>query len=128
MIVVDAGVLIAHLDHNDPSHDRAVDALLETADQPLGCSPITLAEVLVGPARAGRLSDARTAVDQLGVAEIPLGDDAPATLATVRAETSLQMPDCCVLLAAEQARARAILTFDDRLGRTAQRRGLRAAY
>lgn len=125
MIVVDASVLIAHLDENDALHDRAVKALLAAADQPLGCSPVTLAEVLVGPARAGRLRDARSAINDLGVAEIPLGDDAASRLAELRAETALKMPDCCVLLAAEHAPAEAVLTFDDRLARAAQQRRLR---
>jgi predicted nucleic acid-binding protein len=119
VIVVDASVLIAHLDENDALHDRAVDALLAAAEQPLACSPITLAEVLVGPARSGRLRDARRAVARLGIAEVPLGDDAAARLAALRAETGLKMPDCCVLLAAEEARADTVLTFDDRLGRAA---------
>ena len=125
MIVIDASVLIAHLDQNDAQHDRALDALLATAEQTLGCSPITLAEVLVGPARAGRLGDARAAVTDLGVGEIPLGDDAAARLASLRAETTLKMPDCCVLLAAEDAQAEAVLTFDVRLARAAERRRLR---
>jgi predicted nucleic acid-binding protein len=122
VIVVDAGVLIAHLDENDALHSRAVEALLATAEQPLVCSPITLAEVLVGPARTGRLHDARSAITDLGVVEIPLADDAAARLAALRAETALKMPDCCVLLAAEDANAEAVLTFDDRLARTAERR------
>jgi predicted nucleic acid-binding protein len=125
VIVVDAGVLIAHLDKGDALHDRAVEALLATAEKPLGCSPITLGEVLVGPARAGRLNDARSAITDLGVAEIPLGDDAAAQLAALRAETALKMPDCCMLLAAEDARADAVLAFDDRLARAAQQRGPR---
>jgi predicted nucleic acid-binding protein len=125
VIVVDASVLIAHLDRNDALHDRALDSLLETAGQPLACSPITLAEVLVGPARAGRLGDARLAVTQIGVGEIPFGEDAAARLAGLRAETALKMPDCCVLLAAEDAQAEAVLTFDDRLARAAERRRLR---
>ena len=125
MIVVDASVLIAHLDQDDALHERALAALLATAEQPLGCSPITLAEVMVGPARAGRLGDARAAVVQLGVGEIPLGDDAAARLAGLRAETALKLPDCCVLLAAEDAPAGAVLTFDDRLAGAAERRRLR---
>jgi predicted nucleic acid-binding protein len=125
VIVVDASVLIAHLDASDALHDRAVDALLAAADQPLGCSPITLAEVLVGPARADRLRDARAAVADLGVAEIPLGDDAAGRLAELRADTALKMPNCCVLLAAEDGQAEAVLTFDDRLARGAQQRRLR---
>jgi predicted nucleic acid-binding protein len=125
VIVIDASVLIAHLDENDALHERAIDALLNAADQPLGCSPITLAEVLVGPARAGRLRDAREAISDLGVTEVPLGEDAPARLAALRSETALKLPDCCVLLAAEDASAQAILTFDDRLARSAERRHLR---
>jgi len=69
--------------------------------------------------------EGRTAVTDLGVGEIPLGDDAAARLATLRAETALRMPDCCVLLATEDARAEAVLTFDDRLARAAERRRLR---
>jgi predicted nucleic acid-binding protein len=125
VILVDASVLIAHLDENDALHDRALDALLATAEQALGCSPITLAEVLVGPARAGRLRDARTAVTDLGVGEIALGEGAAARLASLRADTALKMPDCCVLLAAEDAQADAVLTFDDRLARAAEQCGLR---
>jgi predicted nucleic acid-binding protein len=125
VIVVDASVLIAHLDDDDALHPRAVEALVATAEQPLGCSPITLAEVLAGPARAGRLSEARSAVLDLGVVEIPLGEDAAGRLATLRAETALKLPDCCVLLAAEDAPAEAVLTFDDRVARTAERRRLR---
>ena len=125
MIVVDASVLIAHLDENDTFHDRAVDALFASADQPLACSPITLAEVLVGPARAGRLRDARSAITVLGVVEIPLDVDAAARLTALRAETALKMPDCCVLLAAGDVEAEAVLTFDDRLARAAAQRQLR---
>jgi predicted nucleic acid-binding protein len=117
VIVVDASVLIAHLDDGDALHAQAGDALLAVAERPLGCSPITLAEVLVGPARAGRLDDARAAVTTLGVTEIPLPADAAARLAALRAQTSLKLPDCCVLLAAQAASAARVLTFDDRLAR-----------
>ena len=119
MIVVDASVLIAHLDERDGQHERAVQALLEVVEQPLGCSPITLAEVLVGPARHDRLEAARDAVVALGVEEIPFAGDAPARLASLRVATGLKLPDCCVLLAAQDAGAE-ILTFDDRLARAAR--------
>jgi hypothetical protein len=36
------------------------------------------------------------------------------------------MPDCCVLLAAEDGPAEGVLTFDDRRARAAQQRRLRA--
>lgn len=126
MIVVDASVLIAHLDERDALHARAVDVLLEVADRRLGCSPITLAEVLVGPARHDRLAAARAAVAELELEEIPLGEQAPVRLAALRAESGLKMPDCCVLLAAQDAAAEAVLTFDDALAREVERLGLRA--
>ena len=126
MIVVDASVLIAHLDERNALHARAGDALLEAADRRLGCSPITLAEVLVGPARLDRLDAARAALTELEVEEIPLGEDAPVRLAALRAASGLKMPNCCVLLAAQDAAADAVLTFDDALAREVQRLGLRA--
>jgi predicted nucleic acid-binding protein len=123
VIVVDASVLIAHLDAHDGQHQTAVERLLEHAEQPLGCSPITIAEVLVGPARSGRLEAARQAIGELGVIEIAFPPDEAPRLATMRAETNLGLPDCCVLLAAQAADANAILTLDDRLGREAGRLG-----
>jgi predicted DNA-binding protein (UPF0278 family) len=42
------------------------------------------------------------------------------------AGTGLKMPDCCVLLAAQDATAEAVLTFDEALAREAERLGLRA--
>jgi predicted nucleic acid-binding protein len=126
VIVVDAGVLIAHLDERDALHARAGDALLEAARRRLGCSPITLAEVLVGPARRDRLDAARAAVAELDVEEIPLGEDSPVRLAALCAGSGLKLPDCCVLLAAQDAAAEAVLTFDDALAREVERLGLRA--
>jgi predicted nucleic acid-binding protein len=127
VIVVDASVLIAHLDEHDAQHARAVERLLEDADRPLGASPLTLAEVLVGPARQGRLDVARGLIADLGVHEISLGSDAPRRLASLRFETGLKLPDCCVLLAAQDADAHAVLTFDERLGRAAEALGLRVS-
>ena len=119
MIVVDASVLIAHLDGGDAHHDLAVERLLASAESPIGCSSITLAEVLVGPARTSRLDIASDAIALLGVREIPVPADAAVRLARLRAETTLKLPDCCVLLAAQDERATAILTFDTRLDHAA---------
>jgi predicted nucleic acid-binding protein len=44
-------------------------------------------------------------------------------LAMLRAGTGLKMPDCCVLLAAEQAHG-SLATLDDRLATAATERGL----
>lgn len=125
MIVLDASVLIAHLDHSDAHHAAATQRLLDLADQPFGASSITLAEVLVAPTRAGNLSAAQAALHTLEVTELPLPPNAAERLAALRVETTLKLPDCCVLLAAETARG-AVLTFDDRLAREAALRHLSA--
>jgi hypothetical protein len=44
----------------------------------------------------------------------------------LRAGSGLKLPDCWVLLAAQDARAEAVLTFDDALAREVDRLGLRA--
>ncbi len=119
MIVVDASVLIAHLDEGDAQHERAEQLLLNVADEPLAASPITLAEVLVGPTRQGRLEAAEAALRTLGVRQIPIDAAAPSRLARLRAETELKLPDCCVVFAAQEAGASAVLTLDHRLRRVA---------
>lgn len=123
MIVVDASVLIAHLDGSDPHHGRATELLKSLAGEEWRSSVLTLAEVFVGPARAGRLTDAVEAVNALAVSAVPLTDVAPAELAMRRATSGLRLPDCCVLLAAEQNMA-GIATFDDRLAEVAASRGV----
>jgi predicted nucleic acid-binding protein len=124
VIVLDASVLIAHLEHSDAHHTSATELLLSVRDEPFGVSSITLAEVLVEPSRKGLAADTVTAVDQLGVTEFPLPPSAPELLAQLRAETALKLPDCCVLLTAEMVVGR-VLTLDGRLGDVAARRGLR---
>lgn len=123
MIVLDASVLVAHLERHDAHHALATEQLLAVAEQEFGASSITLAEVLVAPARSNRLTAAQTALRTLPVEELPLPADAAARLAALRADTGLKLPDCCVLLAAEDV-AGTVLTLDERLGREAARLGL----
>lgn len=125
MIILDASVLIAHLDRDDAAHLRAKALLLAAAEFPLAASSITLAEVLVGPARTGQLATAQAALRDLGVSEVPVPAGAAARLAGLRADTRLRLPDCCVLLAAEEVEAPAVLTFDDRLAKRARDLGYR---
>jgi len=77
----------------------------------LGASQISLAETLVAPALAGRLEDAQEAIEKLAVHELSFSQDAAPRLASLRAETGLKMPDCCVLLAAESHKG-GIASFD----------------
>lgn len=123
MIVLDASVLIAHFDTTDVHHERATALLLGAADEPMGASPLTLAEVLVGPARAGQLDRGIASLHQLQVTAVVLDEDSPARLAVLRAGTTLKLPDCCVLLAAEQTHG-AVATFDARLAGAATERGI----
>lgn len=127
MIVADASVLIAHLEASDPHHARATEMLIEHAGSPLGASTITLAEVLVGPAQGGRLEEARAALDTLGVLELSLEPGSPTRLAALRSRVGLKLPDCCVLLAAVEADADVLLTFDRALSRAAGEVGVATA-
>lgn len=124
MIVLDASVLIAHLDAGNPHHVRAGELLLETGAEPLGSSSITLAETLVSPARTGRMDEALEALDRLGVTELGLGADAPKHLARLRAETGRKLPDCCVLAVALDRRG-TVGSLDRQLLKTADDLGLK---
>jgi predicted nucleic acid-binding protein len=125
VIVLDANVLIAYLDSEDAQHAQAESLLAREIDDDFAANPLTLAEVLVGPSRAGRLAAARTALRELEVMEQPFPADTAVRLARLRADTGLRMPDCCVLLAAQDAAAR-VAAFDDRLIRAAEELGLLA--
>lgn len=114
MIVLDASVLIAYLGGRDSHHLRAHDLLARAIDEEFAASTVSLAEVLVAPAREGRLPRALRALQDLEIAELPFEPGAARALAELRAGTGLKMPDCCVLLAAEQAQAR-LASFDQRL-------------
>lgn len=123
MIVLGASVLIAYLDSEDTHHTRAESLLVREVDDDFAASTLTLAEVLVMPARQGRLQVARDALDGLEVRELTLTADAATRLAQLRAGTGLKMPDCCVLLVAEDLDAR-VASFDERLVKVATSRDL----
>jgi predicted nucleic acid-binding protein len=121
VIVLDASVLIAYLDGEDDHHAAAEKLLADTIDDDLGANSLTLAEVLVVPVRTGSLEVARTALRDLEVHEVPLPADTAVRLAQLRVSTRLRMPDCCALLAAEDAGA-SIASFDERLAQAAESR------
>jgi len=124
VIVLDASVLIAQLDENDAQHDAARALLSDTGDAALAASALTVAEVLVAPVRRDRLHVAERALRALGVTAIGVGPDDGVTLARLRAQSGLKLPDCCVLLAAERIGASGVATFDYRLAAVAGSRGL----
>jgi predicted nucleic acid-binding protein len=124
VIILDASVIIAHLDSTDQHHMTAAQLLADNAFDEWASSTVTLAEVLVGPARCGEGERVNNLLTRWGVRAVPVPEDAPLRLAALRSETLMKLPDCCVLLAALQHGA-AVATFDDRLAETARRQGLR---
>ena len=126
VIVLDASVLIAFLDGEDVHHIRAEALLAQEIDDDFAASLWTLAEVFVMPVRQQRLDAAREALGELDVQELAFPPDLAVRLAQLRASTNLKMPDCYVLLAAEEAGAR-VASFDDRLNDEAVSRGLGTA-
>lgn len=122
MIALDAGVLIGLFDASHAHHSAAETLIEDHLDEELTIGPLNLAEVLVGAVRDGREDDMLADLRALAVRVTPLPDDAPARLARLRAATRAKMPDCCVLLTAEQTNAR-VATFDAALRDAARSRG-----
>jgi predicted nucleic acid-binding protein len=114
--VVDASVLIGYLDPNDVHHAEAVDAFV-AVDQLL-VHPLTLAEVLVHPARQGVAATVLATLTAIGLVVSPMPID-PLALARLRAKSGLKMPDC-VVVATAAAHGLMVLTFDERLRRVVE--------
>ena len=125
MLAFDACVLIAFLDSADVHHAKAHSIVLQSVGHERWASPVTLTEVLVAPARAGQTAKAEEALRALSISQVPMGSDTPRRLAVLRAETGLKLPDCCVLLAAQDAAADTIATVDHRLERAARALGFK---
>ncbi len=123
MIVLDASVLIGYLDADDAHHQRAAQLLEREVDEELTLDPLTLAEILVGPMRSGRVERAVEVLRELQIRERPFPPEAALRLAQIRTVTGLRMPDCCVLFTAEEASA-SIATFDTALTHAAVGLGL----
>jgi predicted nucleic acid-binding protein len=112
MLVVDTNVLVAWSDENHPHHAEAKAIIRQHT--PLAASVLTLAEFLVYPAKEGKAEQLLTALDNIGVEVFPIGIHDSITLAQLRAETGLKMPDVVVLALAKRLRAR-LATFDRQL-------------
>lgn len=125
MIVLDASVLIGYLSNRDPHHEAALDVIRTGVGEGLGVATVTLAEVLVGPARKGprALALTHSVLRELGVVELAPGDGAAQAKAMIRASSGLRLPDCVVVEAAEVRQAR-LATFDQRLAAAARERGV----
>ena len=123
MIVMDASVLIAHLNPADPHHEPATAILLAGSPGQMLVHTITLAEVLVGGVRVGHGASMRDDLRAAGIVAAPHDDDEPLRLAELRASSGLKLPDCCVLDVAIHHHA-SLATFDDALAAAARKRGV----
>jgi len=94
MIVLDASVLIAYLDADDSQHAAAETLLVREIADDFAANPLTLAEVLVVPARDGRLDPVLSVLRDVGVEPLAFPADTAVRLAQLRAATGLKMPDC----------------------------------
>lgn len=123
MIVLDASVLIGYLDARDAHHAEAAAVLTAEAADSFAVNVLTLAEVLVAPTRRGLEGTVREVVTDLAITTLTLPADAASSLARLRAETGLKMPDCCVVLSALDRGTR-LATFDQRLAHAAGALGI----
>lgn len=126
MIVLDASVLIGYLDTGDAHHERAMALLTREIDDDFAVNLLTLAEILVAPTRAGRADVVLGILADLGVETLQFPPDSAVPLARLRTETTLKMPDCCVLLSARNQQAR-LASFDERVIKAARAMGLDVA-
>jgi predicted nucleic acid-binding protein len=121
-LILDASVLIGLLDSADSHHGRAVDAVdqADRANQELLAPASAYAEALVAFARAHRIRDARDAIAGMGISVVPLTGPIAERAAELRAaHGSLRLPDALVLATANEHEGN-LLTYDERLARTAR--------
>jgi predicted nucleic acid-binding protein len=122
VIVLDASVVVAWFEPTD-AHHRMAAAFFDDHLEDLVLHPLTCAEILVGPHRAGVAGAVVHDLPVLGVRTDLPDAEQPVRLAALRAETGLKLPDCCVLDIALVHNV-AVATFDDRLAGVARERGL----
>ena len=122
-LILDASVLIGLLDTADAHHDRAIDDVeaADRAGQRLLLPASAYSEMLVAFARAGRLSEARNAVADMGIAVIPLTESIAERAAELRASHErLRLPDAIVLASAQEEGGE-LLSYDRRLSQLADK-------
>ena len=123
MIILDATFLIAFLDEHDPHHRDSKDLIEANFVEGFAVSSVTLAEVLVHPAKAGKEDRALSSIRRLGVKTIGVEPDGGMSIAHLRANHAIRMPDALVLHCALSTGSR-IATFDRGLKTAAHEAGL----
>lgn len=123
LVVLDASALIALVSSQDPHHNWALEMFRDTASFELQMSALTQAEVLVHPARAGKLEKFLKLIRGLGLEITPIEEADASELASIRSNTNLKMPDAVVLHQALKVKG-SIATTDNKLAQVAKAKGL----
>jgi predicted nucleic acid-binding protein len=124
VIVLDAGVLIALNARDDAHHSQVVRFFDSNAGERFAAGAITLAESLVHAVAAGVAEALLEDYEALGIEPFDVPGEAAGTVARIRAETRLRLPDVLVLYACEREHAE-LATTDIRLAQVAADRGIR---
>ena len=123
LVVLDASALIALASDSDPHHNWALSMFRDTAGFGIQMTALTQVEVLVHPARAGKLEKFLKLIGALGLEITPIEESDSSQIAKIRAATSLKMPDAVVLSQAIKVAA-SIATTDLKLARVAKEKGV----
>ena len=123
VIVLDANVLIALLASHDAHHEWALGLFVDSIEDKLVISSLTLSEAMVHPARNGQMDLMLRNITSLGIEVSELDQAGSMNLAYVRARTQLRMPDALVLHTAMEHNA-SLATLDAKLALAAQNESL----
>jgi len=123
VVVLDASALIALASSKDPHHKWALGMFRDTAGFDLQITALSLAEAMVHPARNGKLEKFQKLISGLGVEVSSVEGEDASKLATLRANTTLKMPDVCVLHQAMRVKG-SLATTDNKLAQVAKTKGV----
>jgi predicted nucleic acid-binding protein len=123
IVVLDASALIALASSKDPHHDWALKMFRDTTSFQLQMTALTQAEVLVHPAKAGKLEKFLKLISELDLEITPIESSDSSKLANIRATTNLKMPDAVVLHQAVKEKG-SIATTDGQLAKVARSNGV----
>ena len=122
VVALDAGFVIGLLDVGDSHHAAATAAYVARSADDLRMAASAYAEVLVAPAREGRLQEVKDDLAALGVAVDAIDAETAEAAAVVRGRhPTLRLPDALVLAHAESVGADVVLTTDRRWRRVSSR-------
>lgn len=127
MIVLDANVLIAHFDPGHVHHAEAGRLLSERPVDGFAMSTITIAEVLTGAGSDSETHALATDIKRLGIQELSLPAGSATSIAVLRRQTGLPIPDCILIASVQLPGGKgqhSLATFDARLAGKARGLGI----